>query len=203
MKILSKYKDYYDYLSGIWGEDPKLILDRREGNPKPIGEKYNFQLKETGKITLIICGKLINGYKYQNRIYYGEDIKQFSNIENSRWAGINYPYTTIREDIGRSRHKDIYYALEPVDGYIHINKKYNCPILIKSGWEGWNKYPKLEELNLGSFINAETIYSWLQEYLAKEVDEQQNIIPNLTDVQKLENKGFNKKTSFRPNIKIK
>jgi hypothetical protein len=201
MKILSKYKDYYDYLSGIWGEDPKLILDRRKGNPKPIGEKYDFQLKDTGKITLIICGKLIEGYRYQNKIYYGEDIKQFSNIDNSKWDGIDYPYTTIRIGGNGLRIKDTYYALELVGGYLDINKKYNCPILIKSGREKWDEYPKLEELNLGSFIDAETIYSWLQEYLAKEVDEQQNIIPNLTDVQKLENKGFNKKTSFRPNIK--
>ena len=30
MKIISKYKDVYDYLTGIYGEDPLLILDRRE-----------------------------------------------------------------------------------------------------------------------------------------------------------------------------
>ena len=33
MKIISKYKDYYDYLSGIYGEDPLKILDRREVDP--------------------------------------------------------------------------------------------------------------------------------------------------------------------------
>ena len=27
MKIISKYKDYYDYLQGIYGVDEKLILD--------------------------------------------------------------------------------------------------------------------------------------------------------------------------------
>lgn len=25
MRILSKYKDYYDYLTGIYGEDPLLV----------------------------------------------------------------------------------------------------------------------------------------------------------------------------------
>ena len=33
MKIISKYKDYYDYLSGIYGEDPLKVLDRREVDP--------------------------------------------------------------------------------------------------------------------------------------------------------------------------
>lgn len=29
MKIISKYKDFYDYLVGIYGEDEKLVYDRR------------------------------------------------------------------------------------------------------------------------------------------------------------------------------
>jgi len=29
MKILGKYKDYYDYLQGIYDVDPLLVLDRR------------------------------------------------------------------------------------------------------------------------------------------------------------------------------
>ena len=28
MKIIAKVKDYYDYLKGIYGEDPKLVLNR-------------------------------------------------------------------------------------------------------------------------------------------------------------------------------
>lgn len=29
MKIVSKFKDYYDYLSGVWGEDPLLTYVRK------------------------------------------------------------------------------------------------------------------------------------------------------------------------------
>ena len=60
---------------------------------------------------------------------------------------------------------------------------------------------KLEELNLGSFIGAEEIYIWIQEYLSKQLDESLNKISILTDIQKIENKGFDKINSFRPNIK--
>ena len=55
MKIISKYKDYYDYLVGTYGEDPKLILDRREG----------FILSKDStecKYQLYICGKIIDIY---------------------------------------------------------------------------------------------------------------------------------------------
>lgn len=199
MKILSKYKDYYDYITGIWGEDPKLILDRRNGNPKPLGEKYDFEKDQSYKITLIICGKMIEGYRFQNKIYYGQDLIQFKTDENDKWGGIDYPCVTIRENRRRYSKND-YYALEPVDGYINTNKKYNCPILIEHN-NTYSKFPKLEELNLGSFIRAEEIYIWIQEYLSKQLDESLEQIPFLTDIQKLENKGFNKTTSFRPNIK--
>ena len=32
MKILGKYKDYYDYLQGVYGVDPLLTFDRRYDN---------------------------------------------------------------------------------------------------------------------------------------------------------------------------
>lgn len=35
MKIISQYKDYYDYLIGFYGIDEKIVLDRRKFN------KYN------------------------------------------------------------------------------------------------------------------------------------------------------------------
>ena len=196
MKILSKYKDYYDYISGIWGEDPKLILDRRKGQPKPIGEKYQFEKGQSYKITLIICGRLIEGYRYQNKIYYGEELKQFANIENSKWNNIKYPHITINDGLRNWYSKEYTYALEPVDGYNEINKKYNCPILKKNGSD-YIEYPKLEELDLASFINAETLYKWLSEYLARELDNNLEKISDLTDIQKLENKGFDKVISFR------
>ncbi|UOP05387.1 hypothetical protein [Conchiformibius kuhniae] len=32
MKIISKYKDFYDYLVGMYGQDPVLVYDRRDGS---------------------------------------------------------------------------------------------------------------------------------------------------------------------------
>ena len=36
MKIISKFKDYYDFLQGIYGVDPLLVLDRTKGTPNPL-----------------------------------------------------------------------------------------------------------------------------------------------------------------------
>jgi len=205
MLIISKYKDYYDYLTGIYGVDPKLILDRREGYSNPI-DRYKSDLDKEHKITLVICGRRIEGYRYQNKIYYGQDLIQFKNHENSKWDDIKWDYITIRKERyqneRRGSHYNIKLALQPVEGFDIINKQYNCPILIENGLNNYDKFPKLEELNLASFIPAEQLYGWINQWLAQQIDEQQNIKTNLTDVEKLENKGFHKITSFRPNIKV-
>lgn len=62
------------------------------------------------------------------------------------------------------------------------------------------KYPKLEDLQLGSFIEPMKVYQMISEWLAKRVDELE-LTTTTTNEQKIENKGFDKKTSFRPNMK--
>lgn len=42
MKIISKFKDYYDYLVGKYGEDPILVFDRRNNSPLPQGVQQNY-----------------------------------------------------------------------------------------------------------------------------------------------------------------
>ncbi len=199
MKIITKYKDYYDYLTGIYGVDPKLVLDRREGYSSPVLD-YSSEREREYKITLVICGRRIEGYRYQNKIYYGQDLIQFKNTENVKYPIVNYPHITIERGRYRGSY-DTRLALEPIPGFDIINKQYDCPILIESGLNNYNKFPKLEDLHLASFIPAEQLYGWLSQWLAQQIDEQQNIKNTLTDVEKLENKGFHKVTSFRPNIK--
>jgi len=198
MKIITKYKDYYDYLTGIYGVDPKLILDRREGYSNPM--TYQHELDKEHKITLVICGRRIEGYRHQNKIYYGQDLLQFQNTPNVEYPIVNHSHITITKE-NFKRHYSIRVALEPVMGFDIINKQYNCPILIEKGLNNYDKFPKLEELNLASFIPAEQLYTWLSQWLAQQIDDQQDIKSNLTNIEKLESKGFSKITSFRPNIK--
>jgi hypothetical protein len=47
MKIISKYKDYYDYLQGVLGQDELVVYDRRDAFPidptKKWGCEWNMQ----------------------------------------------------------------------------------------------------------------------------------------------------------------
>ena len=66
MKILDKRgsKDYYDYLTGVYGIDDKLVLDRRK--------KTFFGIIPT-KISLYIAGFVVEGLYIKGKFYYGED----------------------------------------------------------------------------------------------------------------------------------
>lgn len=202
MLILTKYKDYYDYLQGIYGTDPKLVLDRRDGIfPSPY-EFSNMYLDKISKITFIICGYKIEGYRFQNKIYYGESLLQFEHKEESDWNKKWYP-KPYKNIIIKGKN-DINIALEIIPGYDNICQKLNCPILISSGVyreeddiEGYDKFPPLHLYNLASFIPAEQIYQWLNEWLGKKVDESTNLVTEMTNHQKIESKGFDKIISFR------
>lgn len=183
MKIIDKRgrKDYYDFLVGIYGEDPKIVFDRRS--------EYNYEPMK-GKNSLYLCGKVYDIYFDGNRCYIGDDIKQFdTSTSYQRWRSSDYIF------IDRVR-----YELSPIFDKKGLNRINSTPILV-SGTFGLVLNPLLSSLNLNNYISPDDIFLSVSSWISNEIDEKLKIINNLTDTQKLESKGFDKKTSFRPNIK--
>lgn len=210
MKIISKYKDYYDYLSGIWGEDPKLVLDRREFDVI----KSIFNGDKTEYFTLLICGYKIDGVYENRRFYYGEQLEEISYKPGWYPSKQRHFYPLKDLDIGLyfsfknssgNKWEDIHVLGEIVKDKLNLNKKYNCPILITNS-EGLNdtfhKFPILQDLNLGSYIPPKTIYKWLSDWFAQ-IENEKEIQRGgiLTNKDKILSKGFDPKTSFRPKMK--
>lgn len=202
MKIISKYKDYYDYLSGVWGEDPKLVLERTKEfvwNSPSTRSKY--------VLTFVIGGNMVQLYYSGENYYFGKDLKQFD--ESTKWSKKEGHY---RVNIGYIDGRQNYmYVVDGVkSGYEFLNDKYKCPILYNSeSWycsditkEDFSTYPLLSSTPITKFVDATDVYRWIQEYLAKKVDQSQARQDNLSDVQRLVNKGFDKVTSFRPKINV-
>lgn len=201
MKIISKYKDYYDYLTGIYGIDEKLILDRRE--------KEAYLLPSIGKITLYIAGYIIEGLIKENgQFVYGQYLKKYivdkykTRCWQKKWRWLS---THMERNYDKSYHvkyknDEDWYYLEPLKDLENTNKIHNCPILLKIN-NKFYKYPKLDKLNLSKFILAKNIYQWLSEWLSNQITEKEKEIKELPDSFKIENKGFDKKKSFRPKMK--
>ena len=199
MHIISKYKDYYDYLTGIWGVDPKLILDRRKYVLPP------YEPSNKSKITFYIAGKVIEGFYVDGKVYYGESLNQFKNEK-----------ITFSPLINERRGKDIYidsknlrfggdwFSLTPYEDINKYNDIENCPILMKSFsfGEKYYTYPILNDWNIASIIPPEEMFTMISNWLSNKNTEAENRVDNRTDVEKLLSKGFDKKCSFRPKSKI-
>ena len=193
MYIISKYKDYYDYLTGIYGIDKKLVLDRRDS------ESLYMPSIDT-KIVLYIAGYIVEGWCTNDKLYFGKDLYKFKNKHQSylpsrHWKRDYNKSIYIGEGMSAS-----WIYTEAVKDKDNINIKENCPILY-SYWNKYKKYPQLSKFNLASFIPPETIYKWIEEWLSARITDKETHIDTRDDVSKLQDKGFDKKYSFRPKIK--
>lgn len=212
MKIISGYKDFYDYLSGIYGVDPKIVLDRRIFD--------NVELLTPCKVVFLICGKRIEGFFDGNKCYYGNSLFKFGKkiTRNSfpSWmrryldknstseVHVEIDLKNFENYYGSSRNStinvntEILDMTEPPD----LNKKHDCPILMLTGIESVSKFPPLMKFDVGSIMPPEQIYKLLVEWYSNKNNELENRIDTRTDVEKLTSKGFDKKESFRPKIKV-
>lgn len=214
MKIISKYKDYYDFLSGIYGEDPKLILDRRDFGVNFLPTSCDF------KVILYITGYVVEGVCKDGKFYYGEDLYKIqSNVPEysnkyMRWNNEdNDDYISVEINNSLGKKELISVMVKQVKDKCNYNIYLECPILIQcnaiqSGSVSipnrsirFIKYPELNKLELGSYLLPEKIYQMILDWLSAQVDRKLNKVVELTNEQKIENKGFDKKTSFRPNMK--
>ena len=194
MKIISKFKDYYDYLTGIYGIDEKLILDRRE-NLQPYVASGDF-------VVLFIAGYRIEGLYYKKVFYYGEKLKRFESKRKHFLPSLHGKrdysksiYITVPDSVHNT---SVWIYKEPVIDTNNHNELANCAILYYAGTMYYN--PKLENLALGTFIPPEVIYKWITEWLSNQISKKETS-PEVSNNLKIEAKGFNVKRSFRPKMK--
>jgi len=212
MKIISKFKDYYDHLAGIYGVDDKLILDRREFVSLP-------DFTSDQSIKLFICDYVLEGMFKLNKFYWGEqlrdiavDVDSFKNkwqLESwSKYKG--HPYVVwireVNDDINRRFIHVSKYRYSPMFTQLYkddnkTNTVNNCPILLKDNLikDKLIKYPPLKSFpGIQTVLPPHRIYLMLSEWLSSKL----NVNPpnNQKDKEKIVSHGFDIKSSFR-NIK--
>ena len=192
MKIISKYKDYYDYLIGKYGIDPKIVLDRTK--------HHQPDLLFPRKIVLHICDKKYEGFFDGVSFYYGEKLGEIGELRTTYGWGLHESRDQYWIKYQSYGEKWEWTAINPRVVNTDWNQKEDCPILLGDKMVAC-EYPKLSDLGIASILPAEEIYQMLVQWLSERNQKKENIIDNRNDVQKLESKGFDKVISFRPNIK--
>lgn len=194
MKIISKAKDYFDFLQGIYGIDEKLVLDR---TIHPI-----YHLPYTPSVnyteTFYVGEYQIDGYWYEGKLYFGEDVEQFNINKKSRenkWYK-REGYYTIKN--GSWNHH--YVLKEPKYlGDKCPTWKEDFPLLIYFGRGNKENIlnPFLKDWNLQKYISPETIWQWLTDWLSKRITKNEAEVPIGDDKTRILSHGFDLKQSFR------
>jgi len=189
--IISKYKDFYDYLQGIYGIDKNIVFERNSNSSQTY---YNNTFYE-----FHIMGKIYGGFLFENKWIY--DFQELNNIVEN-WKTIvipklqrsNWEYEKIRKYLSKFDGNFYYQNIIITDWKLSKeNLKQDCPILLYIN-SGWDKFPKLVDTFIPKVISAHDMYISLGEWCSKKDVEIKNFP---TDMNRFESKGFDKKKSFR------
>lgn len=217
MRILSQIKDYYDYIVSIYGIDNDITFDRRDC--RVLGTKYDtfmsiFSYNKSyyyDKKKEVCKGyhydennKFVYG-KYERGVIYGFILEvgfthylfQVERYLDDNDNVIIEPKLIEVKEVDKKLIDDNVISFIPCDlHWSFISKKYD----IKRKYINQSiKNPILKETFIPSFIEAEEIYNKIYDYLIS--IREKPIVDKRDDVQRLESKGFDKKTSFRHPIK--
>lgn len=183
MKILSKYKDYYDWCVSLYEVDPKVCLDRRDAGK--MYEHFYSSSYEPTLVKLAISGYIYEGVCKDGVFYWGEKMKEVTEFKRTFF----YPQGAwFLRTWGRME------AVKLLPYLTNKNEAHNCPILFIRHREVI-KYPKLEDLGFASYISAQEMFTLLYNYLSNK--NTPKVEDKRKDPEKIVGKGFDLKKSFR------
>lgn len=192
MKLITNFKDYYDFLIGKYGIDEKCVYERtNKYNP-------NFKLEplEYKAFRIHFCNTTYFGHYYRGKFYYGKDaenhIPKF--IGNADIFGKIYRGQT-HDPLTWDGKKQYEYS---------YNEKLNCPIVLNGSHNYRQEFTgqlnvKLSDFGFGKVIEPEEAFIKISNFIMREKE----IPDNQSNKEKIVSHGFDLKTSFRHPINKK
>lgn len=210
MKIISKYKDYYDYLSGIYGEDPLLVLDRRTDSEIIKIKDLKLNGIDIFEYYILYIGKyairfLIN----KNGIYFTKEQfeKKQENIDMAIEQFRYSAYLKLKDNFLDQYFYSKRFVIKEIKGKL-LTIEENCPIILVKLNKFDRcikliKYPILQGSGIESILPPEEIYKILCDHLSQVNQMKEKPVPVGDDKTRILSAGFDLKSSFRPKRKKK
>lgn len=186
MRIISKYRDYYDHLVFYYGYDETRVYDRRGDC---VSDPFSWSM--SNQIVISICGTYYPLFidRRDKKIHFEYD-KSIMDHYDCRFFNL---YKDVSSDVNVKYRQPV--AVE-CSKYIHDHKNPRKSTVIQSYW-----IPVLSNFKIPSIIDANTMYENIYNFLGWLKDNPQPP-NNQTDKDKIVAHGFDCKNSFRPKIKI-
>ena len=194
MRIISKFKDYYDYLSGVYGIDNKVVYIRDSKDVDKTKDfssfDYRFEVKKDGK----------EYYIYLEHIWFCDEDFPFITIRegfNDYTEWISYSFEEIEDWLNFLEVKN--FVRNEIEKHFQTksNKKVNTELKSPQIYQIKEKYTTdilLKDYGFQRILDAMQAYQRVAMFIAAPPDVPQTVP---TDIIRFEGKGFDKKTSFR------
>ena len=197
MKIISKFKDYYDYLQGIYGIDDKLVLDRRSKDglfklEDVRGSGVDF---ESQVLYFFIAGQSYYMEYYKGKLYYTlEERKGLqAKLDKDKTAANKKVFNRWRYSFWNEKLSEKVWNRQ--NKLSTLNFKKREPIILKYNGIIYTNI-LLKEFNFPKIVPPTKMFEDISLFLGYLVDHPP--IPNKqTDIEKLDSHGFDRKKSFR------
>ena len=225
MKIISKFKDYYDYKVAEYGIDENLVYDRR----LPMGVNIAIPQREWLTLdnaaddealhsVLYVGNELVHLFATPSKVYTHWDLTDLMDLHYRIYDLWHGDLSVLMNDGKKIRlvsylsssRDTLIKQLEASRGDNIFNLKDNPPFLdlkqpllliFNRDYRSENRvthYLNLQEL--GVYLDPDFVWQNIAQYLS-DLKTQAEQSPELPNDLKIESKGFDKKHSFRPKMK--
>lgn len=205
MKIISPFKDYYDWIAGKYGGgDPRLIYKRTKIQGQDTRDRVIYD---------IVSGRSHELSRLNtNRYRLGKSTYSFNIL-----IFCSRQYLVVKIDdatniLSEEKHPDLWQMLNKtsIDFYLgkqtqfaeNLCKQYDQPVLLIINDLGAvvnDRIPVLQDVGFASIMSAEQCYQEISHFLGNVLRESPDTKPpvEIDDKYKIIGAGFDTKTSFR------
>jgi hypothetical protein len=210
MKLISNFKDYYDWVIGAkYGIDPKVVyeripmeVNRHGGKPEKTGLHVPYQLadpnrKDITTFRLHVCGRSYLVLWFEGKFHINEAATALQRRlarENNRQRSRAY-YRQVEQWGDELGDKFPTTRQQWYDTPTPLNAEFNCPVILEDTlWRSTlHLNVRLSDYGIPSVLDPETVFLQLTDFFMPK----EQVVDKRTDVEKLQSHGFDKKTSFR------
>jgi hypothetical protein len=199
MKIISPFKDYYDYVAHIYGEDNTIVYNRSSFNENKLPS---------------------DGFRVPDLYYWTDDVnkaitQQFGTTDkheyNRRWLCImgKFYMQVTTNTLDRSSWKIVNYEFNRPNREYHtelmkLHKHIQAPVFAinRVYWRNFHidtDIPILKDSGIASIISPEKMYQDISYFIGNVLKDNPDTLPpvNISDKDKLTQAGFDATISFR------
>lgn len=208
MKIISRFKDFYDYVEHQQGGGDPLLpylrdkvlpdepmwkgaTEMREGTYK--SRSYGAGIwtpndKTSDGITREFRGLFVAGRVYRLARHYIAKSGYYPNIVPEQLVKDWHITSEVFQNFEQGQKSE----------YAHtMAKELNAPVFLCDHNEAYGHCPKLGPLGMVNYMSAEQVYQEIAMFISNELRRVEQPATSVTDVQKAEAHGFDKRQSFR------